>query len=154
MLSVIINRGNPDIQDKNYVFSPDTYFNYNFEESWMEDPLTKEMVKDIDKSEIISPNVIVSQVLGPIPPEKLSGGVKALIIMNMDPGVIVNASACGENCAKWILEIGRRKDITIRLGYAMEFPEPFDMKIVNSGNIIHDGLSFLKEFTEVEIGEG
>ena len=80
--------------------------------------------------------------------------MKALIIMYKEPTLIVNASACGNNCAKWILEIGKRQDITVRLGYEMEFEEPFEISVKNSGNVIHSYEEFLKEFQEVEIFEG
>lgn len=39
MLSIIFNRGSKDIEDANYVFSPDTYFKYNYEETQTESPL-------------------------------------------------------------------------------------------------------------------
>ena len=73
--------------------------------------------------------------------------------MYKEPDLIVNASACGDNCAKWILEIGKRTDLTIRLGYEIEFPEPFDICIKNSGHITHTYEDFLKKFQEVEIIE-
>lgn len=154
MLNIIFNRGTRDIENKNYVFSPDTYFKYNYEEEWFEDELVKEMVQDVDSSTVLSAHAIASPVLGVIAPERLSGGVKALIIMYKEPELIVNASSCGNNCAKWILEIGKRQDITIRLGYEMEFAEPFEIRIKNSGNVIHKYIDFLKEFQEVEIFEG
>lgn len=154
MLSIIFNRGSKDIEDKNYVFSPDTYFRYNYEEEWFEDEMVKVMVQDVDGSTVMSAHSIDSPVLGIIAPERLSGGVKALIIMYKEPELIVNASACGDNCAKWILEIGKKQDITIRLGYEMEFEEPFEICIKNSGNVVHNYIDFLKEFQEVEIFEG
>ena len=43
MLSIIFNRGSKDIENTNYVFSPDTWFKYNYEEEWFEDELVKEM---------------------------------------------------------------------------------------------------------------
>ncbi|MDE6053273.1 MAG: DUF4869 domain-containing protein [Lachnospiraceae bacterium] len=154
MLNIIFNRGEQDIKDANYVFSPDTYFKYNYEEEWFDDTLVKEMVQDVDASTVMSSHAINSPVLGIIAPERLSGGVKALIIMYKEPSLIVNASACGNNCAKWILEIGKRQDITIRLGYEMEFQEPFEICIKNSGNVIHTYFEFLQEFQEVKIIEG
>lgn len=154
MLNIIFNRGFKDIEDRNYVFSPDVYFKYNYEEEWFADELVKKMVFDVDGSTVESAHAIHSPVLGVIAPERLSGGVKALIIMYKEPELIVNASACGDNCAKWILEIGKLQDITIRLGYEMEFEEPFAMHIENSGKLIHTYADFLKEFQEVEIFEG
>ena len=101
MLSIIFNRGGKDIDNPNYVFSPDTYFKYNYEEDWFDDELVQEMVQDVDASTVMSAHAISSPVLGIIAPERLSGGVKALIIMYKEPSLIVNASACGDNCAKW-----------------------------------------------------
>lgn len=154
MLKIIFNRGSKDIEDKNYVFSPDTYFKYNYETDWLEDDFVKKMVLDVDGSYVESANAISSPVLGVIAPERLSGGLKALIIMYKEPDLIVNASACGDNCAKWILEIGKRQDLTIRLGYEMVFEEPFDILIKNSGKTIHSYAEFMKEFLEVEVSEG
>ena len=154
MLNIIFNRGSKDIADTNYVFSPDTYFKYNYEEEWFEDDFVKQMILDIDSSMVESAHAILSPVLGLIAPERLSGGVKALIIMYKEPTLIVNASACGDNCAKWILEIGKKQDITIRLGYEMEFQEPFVIRIQNSGHVVHTFADYLMEFQEVSISEG
>lgn len=154
MLNIIFRRGTRDLEDKNYVFNPDVWFNYNFEEEWLEEELVKKMILDVDHSKVEAPHLINSPVLGPMAPERLSGGVKALIVMYKEPDLIVNASACGNNCAKWILEIGKRQDITIRLGYEMEFQEPFDIRIKNSGRVIHNWPEFMAEFQEVEISEG
>lgn len=128
--------GDPNLD--NYIFNPDAFFNNTYEESWMTDPLSKEMIRDIDKSEVVGPRLIDSPFLGPIPTERLSGGVKTLILMNFDDRHIFNASACGDNCAKWILKIGQRKDLTIRLGYLMNFgEEEFEIEILNLGKIVH-----------------
>jgi hypothetical protein len=69
------------------------------------------MIKDVDKSEVVGPHLIQSPVLGPISPRELSGGVKTLLLLAFDnSGKIFNATACGDNCAKWILEIAQNKD--------------------------------------------
>jgi len=52
------------------------------------------------------------------------------------------------------LEIGKRQDITVRLGYEMRFEEPFEICIENSGSVIHTYAEFLWEFQEVELFEG
>ncbi len=128
-----------DLSADNYISSPNIYFNNQYEDKWMVDPLTVEMVRDVDESEVIDPGVIDSPFLGAIAPESLSGGVKTLILINNDPSHIFNASACGDNCAKWILKIGEKKDILIRLGHFMEFGEgPFEIEVENVGKIAHD----------------
>ena len=64
MLNIIFNRGTKDIENENYVFSPDTYFKYNYEDEWFEDKLVKEMVLDVDSSVVESAYAINSPVLG------------------------------------------------------------------------------------------
>lgn len=122
------------------IYYPPAYFNNTYDDEWITDPLTVEMIKDVDKSEVIGPHLIESPVLGPISVKEISGGVKTLILMAFDDsGRILNASACGNNCAKWILEIGKRKDLTINLRHIMNFgKEPFEIKILNNGEMVHD----------------
>lgn len=96
------------------------------------------MIKDIDKSDVLSGECINSPVLGQIPPERLSGGVKTLLLILNEPDKIFNASTCGDNCAKWLLEIGRQKDVTINLRHMMGFGKEteFNIKIKNNGKIV------------------
>lgn len=83
--------GDPDW--KNYIFNPGTYFNNTYEDEWITDPLSKKMILDIDGSEVIGPRTINSPFLGSIPTERLSGGVKTLILMLHDDTHVFNASA-------------------------------------------------------------
>ena len=97
----------------NAVFHPPTYFDNQYEDAWITNPLTVEMIRDIDKSEVISEHLIQSPVLGPISTKELSGGVKTLILMAFDEsGKIFNASSCGDNCANglWRLQKERVDD--------------------------------------------
>lgn len=97
------------------VYHPPVYFDNRYEDEWLAEPLATEMVKDVDKSEIISPHLVQSPVLGPISVKELSGGVKTLMLMAFDKsGKVFNASACGDNCAKWILKIAEGKELTIK----------------------------------------
>lgn len=135
MLNIIYG----EIEDEKYISDPDIYFNNTYEDAWLIDEFSRKMISDIDKSTVVGPNLIDSPFLGPIPPKQLSGGVKTLILINNDNEHIFNASACGDNCAKWILKIAEKKDITIRLGYLMDFGEDsFDIKILNNGKIVHN----------------
>ena len=127
------------VNAENYIFNPDAFFNNTYEDEWLTDPLTVQMIKDIDGSEVKGPRTIDSPFLGLIPTERLSGGVKTLILMNNDREHIFNASARGDNCAKWILKIAQDKDLLIRLGYLMDFGEqPFEIEIENLGLKVHN----------------
>lgn len=121
-----------------------------YEDEWIIEPLTIEMIKDVDKSEVVSPHLIESPVLGPISVKEISGGVKTLILMAFDEtGKVFNASACGDNCAKWILEIGKRKDLTINLRHIMNFgKKDFEIKILNTGEMVYNMKQFIETAAE------
>lgn len=133
---------------ENSVYHPPTYFDNRYEDEWITNPLAVEMIKDIDKSEVVGVHLIVSPVLGPISTKEISGGVKTLILMAFDEsGRIFNASACGDNCAQWIVKIGKRKNLTINLHHVMDFSsvDDFDALIVNTGTVVHSYGEYLKE---------
>ena len=75
------------------------------QKKWFDDSFVKEMIRAVDKSEVLSSHAIESPVLGIIPTSKLSGGVKALILVYKKPELLIDCTACGENCAEWILKI-------------------------------------------------
>ena len=132
------------------IYYPPVYFDNQYEGEWITEPLTIEMIKDVDKSEVVSPHLIESPVLGPISVKEISGGVKTLILMAFDETrKVFNASACGDNCAKWILEIGKRKDLTINLRHIMNFgKEDFEIKILNTGKMVHNMKQFIETAAE------
>lgn len=121
------------------------YFDNRYEDEWITEELSVQMIKDVDKSVVVSSRLIDSPVLGPISTRELSGGVKTLILMAFDDsGKIFNASACGDNCAKWILKIGESKDLTINLRHIMNLgDENFQARILNTGEIVHNMEEFV-----------
>ena len=125
---------------ENSIYHPPTYFDNQYEDEWITDPLSIKMIKDIDKSEVISPHLIESPVLGPITPKQISGGVKTMMLMAFDQsGKIFHASLCGDNCAKWIVHISTRKDLTINLHHVLDFSsaDRFDAFMINIAKTIH-----------------
>ena len=120
------------------IYNPARYFKNSYTDDWITDELSKEMIKDVDKSEVIGPRIIDSPVLGGITPRELSGGVKTLIDIYKEPDKVFNASACGDNCAKWLLTIGDKMDVTINLRHIMDFGEDrFTLKVLNTDQIVH-----------------
>jgi len=141
MLSIIFGRYSAD----NYIDNPDLFFDNTYEDSWLEDAQAKAMVRDIDHSELVGPNLVISPVLGSIPVSRLSGGAKTLIQVANDADHVYNVSACGDNCAPWLLKIGREKDILVRLGHLMHFPDtPFEIRIVNNGELVHNQAELVR----------
>lgn len=121
------------------IYNTSVYFKNVYEDEWITDPFSKEMIRDIDKSEVIDSAVIDSPVMGKIAPVSLSGGVKTLILMRYDTEKIFNASTCGNNCAKWILKIAQIHELTINLRHIMDFgKDEFEIYILNTDQIVHN----------------
>ncbi len=134
-------------EPEKFIYNVDIWFNNRAEAAWLEDPFIKEFVEDVDRSKILSPYCIQSPVLGQIPPSSLSGGVKALMIMYKTDR-IVYGTACGNNCSKWVVEIGKKKDVTIYLEHVMKFPDSFEAVCFDNGKQIHSDLDFRRCFLE------
>lgn len=96
------------------------------------------MIKSIDGGEVLGPNAIKSRILGLIPPEKLSSGVKTLLLMLFMPEHVYNASNCGDKCAYWILKIAKIHDVTINLYHLMDFGNRrFTVRVANIDQVVH-----------------
>ena len=115
------------------IYNTEVYFKNTYQDEWIVDPFNMEMIRDVDSSEVLASGVIDSPVLGKIPPERLSGGVKTQL-----PEKVFYASACGDNCAPWLLRIAAQEDRTVNLRHIMDFGfGPFDIHILNTDQIVH-----------------
>lgn len=121
----------------NVIFNTSVFFKNSYEESWLLEKETQQMILDIDKSKVLGNGAIESPVLGIIPPTSLSGGVKTLILISHISDKIFNASNCGNNCASWLLKIGKKKNVTINLRHLMNFGDgSFELNVVNKNKIV------------------
>lgn len=141
--------------DETAILSVDTYFNNVYEEEWLDDAFVRRMVMDVDGSEVVSSQCIVSPVLGQIPPERLSGGVKALICLYAMDDFYPDLIVCGENCEPFILEIAEQKNIRCALsGYDISFEtmrEP--ILCLNDGTLMEDRRAFTEKMLKL-VGAG
>ena len=135
---------------KEAVYNTASYFKYDYEEGWIVDPMVKEMIQDVDHCTVVSSHVIDSPILGAITPRELSGGVKVLILMLKDDSFIYNMSNCGDNCAKWILKIAEKKDLTVYLQHIMRFEGEFKIQIMNTGKIVCNSAEYVEGLLEAE----
>ena len=119
------------------IFNTAVYFKNTYRDSWITNPLSVQMIKDVDKSDVVSESVIESPVLGSITPLALSGGVKTLMLVKFDREHVFNAFTCGDNCAKWLLKIAENRKVVINLHHVMDFGKgPFKIKVLNNGKIV------------------
>ena len=129
------------------IYNTNVYFQNQYRDDWLTKPLSKEIIQDVDKSEVVSANLIDSPVLGAISPKELSGGVKTLLLMANDKSVkVFNASTCGDNCAKWILQLGKQGKLVINLRHLMDFGSgEFKIKVLNTGRIVRNMKELVAE---------
>lgn len=132
MLSIIYGKYEDSI------YNTSVYFNNTFQKTWLDDPYVRKLIKNVDKSEVIGDYLIKSKALGMISPNQLSGGVKTLILAYFKPDIIFNASTCGDNCARWFLDMSKNEDRIINLRHIMNFGEgEFTIKVINNDQIVH-----------------
>lgn len=130
---------------ENVIYNTSVYFKNTFRPDWITSPEVVEMVKDVDDSEVLGNGAIKSPVLGVIAPVSLSGGVKTLILIDKIDDKIFNASNCGDNCAKWLLKMGKERDITINLRHLMNFGDnDFEINVLNENVIVRNRAELLK----------
>lgn len=128
------------------IYNTAVYFKNVYKDQWITNEYSRRMIKDVDRSDVVSASVIQSPVLGSITPLQLSGGVKTLMLIKFDRQHVFNASTCGDNCAKWILDMAKERKVVINLYHVMDFgKEAFKIRVINSGNIAHNMPELIHE---------
>ena len=145
--------------DKDAILNVDTYFNNTYDEIWFDDPFVRKIISVVDNSEVQDRQCILSSVLGQIPPERLSGGAKALMLMYKEDGFYTDLIVCGSNCEKFILDIAEKKDIRCSLsGYDISFDNlgdtdhPTPVRCENDGSLLKNHEEFVLKMLEL-VGE-
>lgn len=126
------------------ITSPSKYFDSFYEREWFDDPFVKQMVLDVDQTVVYSALSMESEYLGIISCKELSGSVKNLILAYKTDNII-DASFCGDNCAKWFIEIGKRKDLIITLQHIMLLSGNFEIFFINSNKFVYNGAEYAAE---------
>ena len=133
-------------EDEKEIRYTDSFFNNNYQDEWMEDAMVRQIIKDIDHSELINIQIVMSPVLGAIPVTQISGGAKAVILMLKMPELLIHGNSCGDNCAEWISKVGAMQDIRVHLTYPMRFPDDITMIIEDTGVYCDSYEAYIKEY--------
>lgn len=141
--------------DPEAILSVDTYFNNTYDDDWFDDPFVWKIISEVDDSEVKDRQCIISPVLGQIPPERLSGGAKTLILLYKADDFYTDLIVCGRNCEKLILDIGEKRDISCCLsGYDISFDNLGDadhltpVRCMNDGSLLRDHEEFVMKMIE------
>ena len=119
----------PGWEDKDYIHTSKHRFNLWCTDEWLRDPLSREMVMDIDKSEYVGNFCFMNEKFGAVPHERISGGSKGLILLNMDvegPREY-DSGIWGENCLPWIAKLSFVRDFTFVVNHKHVWP--WDLKL-------------------------
>ncbi|MBR3024272.1 MAG: DUF4869 domain-containing protein [Oscillospiraceae bacterium] len=127
------------------IYNTSVYYANQYDKMWVMDPFAKKIIADIDESEVIAPDLIQNEIFGSFNSTELSGGVKTLLLMKNQPNKIFNISNCGDNCAKYILELAEERDIKVCLHHLMDFGDNFSVKVINDRRrkVITDPIEYL-----------
>lgn len=149
------------VEDKNtpkYIYGVDAYFNRKKKKEWFNDPFIKEVIKGIDNTIAVKDEYLESPIFGGMSPDRLSQGCKAVILM-AKMNEIIYATKCGDNCAQYILEIAKHKDVHIMLHHCLDFAYEtngkdikFEAKFVDSGKVTHTFYEYVDEYYRVRKG--
>ena len=127
------------------IYNTAMYYENQYDKEWIMDDFARKIIRDIDDSEVIAPDVIKNDIFGTFGSTELSKGVKTLILIKNLPNSIFNISNCGDNCAKYILELAETRDIKVTLHHFMNFGNDFKVKVINEGKrkVITDPVELL-----------
>jgi len=127
------------------IYNTDVYYQNQYDKSWITDDFARRIIADIDDSEVIGEDAIRNDVFGTFSSTELSTGVKTLLLIHNQPKRIFNISNCGDNCAKYLLEMAEERDITVCLHHTMNLGNNFAVKVINDRKrkIITDPKEFL-----------
>ena len=127
------------------IYNTIVYYENQYDKEWVMDEFARRVIRDIDASEVLSPDVISNDIFGSFASTELSAGVKTLLLIKNMPNKIFNISNCGDNCAKYLLELAKDQNIKVTLHHAMDFGDDFAVKVVNDRKrkIITDPVELL-----------
>ena len=135
---------------------PEYAFPAFVQDSWFDDPVVKQIVKDIDEAEVFSAYSMKHPVFGAINYTMLSSTCRNLILLYELPDEVINATYCGEKAGDWILRISEKRDVKIMLDYALLFSRDFNAIVVNGDERIRTlkdyyryAMRYLYDCTEV-----
>ena len=127
------------------IYNTEMFYENQYDRNWVMDDFAKEIIKDIDSSEVIGPDLIKNDIFGSFSSTDLSAGVKTLLLIKNMPNKVFNISNCGDNCAKYLLKLAEDRDIKVTLHHAMDVGNNFSVKVINEGKRkeITDATEFL-----------
>lgn len=126
------------------------YFFYKHKKpEWFATPFVQEVVRTIDKGEVITGEVIRDYKGVSVSTEVLSTGTKTLCCMYFDKDHIFYGSLLGDNCLPFLIRIAETRDITILLEHYADFaPEDVEKGLIRCNGVILNQYAYDCSFSD------
>lgn len=142
-----------DVNGDSREMNPDGWFKNVFDENLLMEEFPKRMIKEISKCEVISPYLVISDILGGVSSEWIGSGCKAVLAMKYaDPeDGVVNLKWCGDNLVPYIREVVEDKDVVVHCSrlfpiFSKDYGEySKGVMVKNSGKICYSALELYDE---------
>ena len=130
MLNIFIGREHYD----DFVLDSRVTFRQNKKPEWFEDDFVKRFLKEVDNTEVLFEEALKDYKGRGISPEMISTGCKTLCCAYFLDGPIYG-TLMGDNCVPFLMEIAKKKDITMMIEHFMEIPDKYfkELKISVQG---------------------
>lgn len=127
------------------IYNTEMFYENQYDRNWVIDDFASEVIREIDDSQVVAPDMIQNDIFGTFSSTELSAGVKTLLLIRNMPNKTFNISNCGDNCAKYLLQLAEARDIKVTLHHAMDFGTSFSVKVINEGKrrVVKDPIEFL-----------
>ncbi len=131
---------------KDCITTVDSYFNMHKKRDWFNRQDVKDIILGIDSTIAVKDEYLESPVFGGMSPDRLSRGCKATILLAVLDNPIIYYDV-GDNCAKYVLDIAKQKDIAIILHHCMIFPdEEMEAYMVATDKYVSSRREYIIEF--------
>lgn len=123
-------------------------FDKIYKPSWIESDFARIAIVEVDKCKVINGDTIESSVLGIIPPTKLSGACKTLLIIRFSD-TIVSLDTLSADCFRYLREVCNTKDVITCASnyYRLLFDSRFNnIRILNTNKIITNSTEMYFEY--------
>ena len=136
------------LTEENYRIQPTLWFDYQGGSDYITGEIERKIIADIDQGVVLSKGNIDFPIFGNLPPDKLSGTSKTLILANNEPNIFVNGDFVGNNGYKWLLYLAESKEIYLHASCIMHFYCDFPAHIVNDDTMISTWDEFIDKGVE------
>lgn len=130
----------------------DGWFDNQLSDEYYCTEFSKRVIKEIDNSEVVNENMVLSLVLGGIPITDISSGAKGLIVMKYTDKA-VNLVSLGDNCIPLLLEILAEDDerclVSARFVSLYRYGWKKPILVLNNNTVVNNHIELIKAYSDI-----